>query len=478
MPHTLSALAPHAHVHVLSAECNDWSLHCLLQVRPHLHGTYLVTVTCDKTAPMPTPDSAQVRRAKLVTSACTVAIALLILSFRRQLRGFVNRRIRQALDAFESAVLALSRRSKDESLLALVKQATAQGGVRRYLLYLAGLAALLRHRTTRRISSPKLAAVVAVGSAATIAASAAAAAAAATVLGIPLRWWEPGGDGQLQQLEVLRPLVERLRPILHAYLLPWLVRPALRLNSAAIHRTAALLQGDLRVKFSSHQTFASDENDGVVDLPSHLGVDSVEHERSQHERSQHERKSAGCKPCGSAADASTTTHEHAGPHGDDTCGTGDTNGDGHLQQPRSDRDRSPGRRKVVEARSPRLRSAMRSVSSAGNLRRPSTEGGIEPAPPPAVAHSPKPARNFSHHAGLRELADEGSGECSSPGVALSLSSVVGGSKRRGASLAVSLNKGRWHIMRVPGADHSLGTWASDKSDELYRELFELLDSQP
>ena len=41
-----------------------------------------------------------------------------------------------------------------------------------------------------------------------------------------------------------------------------------------------------------------------------------------------------------------------------------------------------------------------------------------------------------------------------------------------------LDKGRWHIVRVPGADHSLGTWASDRSDEMYRELLELLDRQP
>ena len=26
-----------------------------------------------------------------------------------------------------------------------------------------------------------------------------------------------------------------------------------------------------------------------------------------------------------------------------------------------------------------------------------------------------------------------------------------------------LEKGRWHILRVEGADHSLGTWASEKS---------------
>lgn len=37
-----------------------------------------------------------------------------------------------------------------------------------------------------------------------------------------------------------------------------------------------------------------------------------------------------------------------------------------------------------------------------------------------------------------------------------------------------LTRGRWHIVRVPEADHSLGTWASDKSDAMYRELFALL----
>ena len=40
-----------------------------------------------------------------------------------------------------------------------------------------------------------------------------------------------------------------------------------------------------------------------------------------------------------------------------------------------------------------------------------------------------------------------------------------------------LDKGRWHIMRVPGADHSLGTWASDKTDDMFRELLALLDAQ-
>jgi len=41
---------------------------------------------------------------------------------------------------------------------------------------------------------------------------------------------------------------------------------------------------------------------------------------------------------------------------------------------------------------------------------------------------------------------------------------------------VRLEKGRWHILRVEGADHSLGTWASEKSDEMYRELVCLLDA--
>ena len=32
-------------------------------------------------------------------------------------------------------------------------------------------------------------------------------------------------------------------------------------------------------------------------------------------------------------------------------------------------------------------------------------------------------------------------------------------------------------MRVPGADHSLSTWASDQSDEMFHNLFGLLDAQ-
>ena len=69
----------------------------------------------------------------------------------------------------------------------------------------------------------------------------------------------------------------------------------------------------------------------------------------------------------------------------------------------------------------------------------------------------KASRNFSHSA------------------VTSLSSVAGADAC--AEAPVELTQGRWHILRVPGADHSLGTWASDKSDEMFRSLFELLDAQ-
>ena len=69
----------------------------------------------------------------------------------------------------------------------------------------------------------------------------------------------------------------------------------------------------------------------------------------------------------------------------------------------------------------------------------------------------KASRNFSHSA------------------VTSLSSVAGADAC--ADAPVELTQGRWHILRVPGADHSLGTWASDKSDEMFRSLFELLDAQ-
>ena len=69
----------------------------------------------------------------------------------------------------------------------------------------------------------------------------------------------------------------------------------------------------------------------------------------------------------------------------------------------------------------------------------------------------KASRNYSHSA------------------VTSLSSVAGADAC--ADAPVELTQGRWHILRVPGADHSLGTWASDKSDEMFRSLFELLDAQ-
>ena len=58
----------------------------------------------------------------------------------------------------------------------------------------------------------------------------------------------------------------------------------------------------------------------------------------------------------------------------------------------------------------------------------------------------------------------------------SISSVVGGAKSSNVR-AAKLERGRWHIMRVLDADHSLGTWASDRSDEMYQMLFELLDTR-
>ena len=69
---------------------------------------------------------------------------------------------------------------------------------------------------------------------------------------------------------------------------------------------------------------------------------------------------------------------------------------------------------------------------------------------------------------------------SSPDVPAKLSSVVGGRPRDQDRQPVTtrLDRGQWHIMRVPGADHSLGTWASDKSDEMYKQLLALLDAQP
>ena len=70
---------------------------------------------------------------------------------------------------------------------------------------------------------------------------------------------------------------------------------------------------------------------------------------------------------------------------------------------------------------------------------------------------------------------------SSPDVPAKLSSVVGGRPRTGQDrqpVTTRLDRGQWHIMRVPGADHSLGTWASDKSDEMYKQLLALLDAQP
>lgn len=353
------------------------SSQALRNVRPHLHDTYLVSVTCDQTAPTPMLTDAQVRRAKLVTAATAAVLALLVHRFRTQLRRLLR-------DASRDA--------------------------RRYLLALMALAALLRHRAARRLKSPRLAAIVAAGSIATVGAATAAVAAAATVLGIPLRRsaWT---DGSLQQLAPLRPLIERLRPILHAYLLPWLVRPALRLNSAAIHRTRALLQGDLRVSFAA--SFVSDTNDGIVDLPSHVGVDSVDGPCTT---SPQKKKAAGKGCLRTAASAERLQWKMS-------AGAGATGRDG--------KEESDG------------------VSTLLARGLPDRPAG-------------KPVRSFSNH--NVATADGATNEEADPHDTLSASPE-------------KLDKGRWHIMRVPGADHSLGTWASDKTDDMFRELLALLDAQ-
>ena len=275
-------------------------------------------------------------------------------------------------------------------------------------LTLAMMAALLRHRAVHKLRSPKLAAAVMFGATATVAATAAAAAAIATAIDIPFRLPRGGVLGHEEWRSVLaplRPLVERYTtPVLHAYLLPWLVRPALRLNSAAIHRTAALLQGSLRV------SFASDNNDGLVDLPSHIGVD--------------------------AAEASRPTDHHHHHHG--SRRTPGVDGNGEL-------------------------SSMRAVASAGELRDRSAGGNAEASrarcdDAPSSRSLEAARRNFSHS------------DVASAGVALP------GTSRDDAQPLAKLEKGRWHILRVPEADHGLGTMASEKSDDMYRELFGLLDA--
>jgi hypothetical protein len=397
----------------------------LRRVRPHLRSAYLVSVTCDQTAPMPTPSARQIRAAKIASACACAALALAVHRFRRQIRAGLRNAMRDA---------------------------------RRYLLALLALAALLRHRTTRRLRSPKLAALVAVGTIGVLGATAGAAAAAATVLRIPLRpsAWT---DGTLQQLQPLRPLVERLRPALHAYLLPWLVRPALRLNSAAIHRTAKLLQGDLRVSFAS--TFATDDNDGVVDLPSHVGVDSVERVAA-----------ASHAHCAGRAASSLRAVASA-----DCMDAGD------RSSPRA------------QARWPRANGSAAAREGGRDADAAASPTKHRSPPPSRPSHGATPPRNFSQ----RDVATWRRGALlpvegyepgaavpppsppSSPEVPAKLSSVVGG-RARGAgrhdSAVTRLDRGQWHIMRVPGADHSLGTWASDKSDEMYKQLLALLDAQP
>ena len=79
-----------------------------------------------------------------------------------------------------------------------------------------------------------------------------------------------------------------------------------------------------------------------------------------------------------------------------------------------------------------------------------------------------PMRNFSMGAGLGDAHGRSAGhEWGGAGA-----EAAGD----GGALPPSLERGRWHILRVPGADHSLGTWASDKSDAMFRELFAILDS--
>ena len=204
---------------------------CLRAARPHLGNLHLISVTAD-TNVKPILSEAQLSRAKIITAASTITIALIAVRFRTQLRSLLPHTVGQ------SGMIPRSCRP---------------------------CRLVLRHRTVNQLRSPKLAAIVALASASTIAAAAGAAAAAATLLGIPLRL--PRG----QELAPLRPFLERIRPILHAYLLPWLVKPVFRLNAAAIHRTAALLQGDLNVTFALHRT---DTNDGIVDLPSQRGIDA------------------------------------------------------------------------------------------------------------------------------------------------------------------------------------------------------------
>ena len=476
------------------------SASALRAVRPHLARTYLVSVTCDQTEPIRAPDASQVRRAKIIAATAACTLSLCLCRHRKALAAAMRRGLMRVLDGFEAAVLTFSQRLPDATLVADVKHAARQGGMKRYALYLAALAAVLRHRTARRLRSPKLALIVAVSTASILAAAATAAAAAATVLGIPFRWWAVGEDGERQQLKVLRPILEGFRPALHAYLLPWLVRPALRLNSAAIHRTAALLQGDLRVTFA----FRTDTNDGIVDLSSHRGVDSVTAPLSPTRRrrplantdaagAKHQRGGAtpgsGLREVASAEELRNISH--ISPR---VVRGGNGRGEGRGNS------RTEGPAEGRPARGTHDGGAEGAVTVM-------EEGGGEGGSLASLLANDiggekvgSPARNFSHHAFGRleagHAADIGTTAAGSP-VPMRLSSVVGsgwaGSLGEATFSAGEVNgekphldvpplpprldRGRWHIMRVPGADHSLGTWASDKSDEMYRELLVLLDAQ-
>lgn len=204
----------------------------LRAARENLRALYLVCVTCDPARPMVPPS----RQTRLATAAAAALLALALVRFRREVAMLLRH---------------------------------ARGGVkRRFLLTLAALAALLRHRTAKERASPKLALVVAAGAAVATTAAAVTGAALVTMLRVPLRL-PSAAPGNLQQLAPLRPLTEALRPALHAYLLPWLVRPALRLNSAAIHRTIALLQGDLRVTFGNDVRAVAPPSTTRYEIPPH-----------------------------------------------------------------------------------------------------------------------------------------------------------------------------------------------------------------
>jgi len=474
----------------------------LRAVRPHLSHLYLVSVTCDSRGGV-SPLSAPPPHAALATAAVAGALALALLAYRRRLLARLHYLARRLL------VLLLARSSDDGFL----QRQSARN------LTLAALAALLRHRTGRQLRSPKLAAAVAVGLAATTAASAAAVAAAATLLGIPFRLPTSGADGYEEwrsTLAPLRPLVERMRPVLHAYLLPWLVRPALRLNSTAIHRAAGLLQGTLRVSF----TFPSDKNDGLVDLPSHVGMCSslppspnarrpsspqtLRHSASAEALTRHSwqpssRPSRGQPSRGqpsrgqpSRGQPSTLTGP-AGFVGDDdgrrnasgdgTDGNLDTDGgrDGRAMRMRGTQLVAASRSNLETKRRARTNkgegasdaresdareSDARQSDARDALEHPFPVGGGTRRRPTArrVMDGP-PLRNFS-------LSDVSTASQSSH----VLGPAVGHEKEAPEQEPVRLEKGRWHILRVEGADHSLGTWASEKSDEMYRELVCLLDA--